>query len=303
MLSILIPEYNYNCYKLVCKLAGQCEKANVVFEIIVLDDKSTLCKEENILIECITGCRLVESDYRLGAAKARNRLVSMAQYQHLLMLDCDAEIRDDLYIQRYLDIMKQHPVIVGGVCYTSRIPSAGFRLRWIYGRKRECRSAEMRNRKPYKSFLSFNLMIDRDIMLSHPYDEYFTDYGHEDSVMGLALSQAGISVFHTENPLIHNGLDPDPDYLAKSRKAVEKYVTNPAFQSEERIAQIKLFRVFRRIQKYGLDRLLAFGFRHFRGIMERNLCSLSPSLTIFDLYRLSYLCHYYLQVSKPATLK
>ena len=47
MLSILIPEHNYDCTKLVNDLAMQCNKAGIIYEIIVLDDASTLYKSEN----------------------------------------------------------------------------------------------------------------------------------------------------------------------------------------------------------------------------------------------------------------
>ena len=137
--------------------------------------------------------------------------------------------------------------------------------------------------------------MDKDMIAKHPYDEHFEDYGHEDSVMGFTLKQAGIKVLHIDNPLIHNGLDSNEIFLSKSLKAVEKYVTNPAFQTKELTNQIKIFRVFRKIKSLGLHRLLAFKFRIAGGLMKRNLCSEHPSLFIYDFYRLSYLCDFSLK--------
>lgn len=293
MLSILIPEYNYDCTKLVHDLAEQCNKANIAYEIIVLDDASTLCNIENRKISDISGCQFLESDVNIGSAKIRNNLAKMAKYPHLLMIDCDAEVRNEKYIQRYLEVIDQCPVIIGGVCYSQAVPPPDRYLRWFYGKNRECPPAIKRNKDPYKSLLSFNLMMDKDMIANHPYNEHFEDYGHEDSVMGFTLKQAGIRVLHIDNPLIHKGLDLNEIFLAKSLKAVEKYMTNPAFQTEELTDQIKIFRVFRKLKSAGLHKLLAFKFRIAGKLMERNLCGRHPSLFLYDFYRLSYLCEFY----------
>ena len=55
MISILIPTYNYNVFSLVENLQKQCEIANEVYEIVVLDDASTDKKslEENSKINLL----------------------------------------------------------------------------------------------------------------------------------------------------------------------------------------------------------------------------------------------------------
>jgi len=291
MLSILIPEYNYDCTKLVKGLAGQCCDAGIVFEIIVMDDASTLYKAENRCIVEIPGCLFIESEHNLGLAKTRNRLAAKSQYQYLLMIDCDAEIKDQTYIRNYLKYIGQAQVVAGGISYSIEKPDSDRSLRWYYGRKRESLPAKVLNQNPYKSSLSFNLMMTREVNLQCPYDESFKDYGHEDSVLGYTLKQKSISVLHIDNPLIHKCLDTNEVFLSKSLKAVEKYVTNPAFKSDGLIEQIKIFRVFRKIQAIGLCKLFALKFRIARKFMEHNLFGKHPSLFIFDIYRLGYLCN------------
>lgn len=295
MLSILIPEFNYDCTKLVKDLALQCSNAGIKFEIIVMDDASRQFKSENRSILAIPECRFVESEQNNGLAKTRNKLAAIASYKYLLMLDCDAEISGKTYIKRYLDSIGQAQVVAGGIGYSLNKPDPDRCLRWFYGRKRESLPAKIRNQNPCKSALSFNLMMEKEILEKFPYDEHFEDYGHEDSVMGFTLKQAGIKVLHIDNPLIHKGLDLNEIFLAKSLKAVEKYMTNSAFQTEELTNQIKIFRVFRKIRSLGLHRLLAFKFRVAGGLMKRNLCSGNPSLFIYDFYRLSYLCDFSLK--------
>jgi len=298
MLSILIPEYNYNCTKLVSDLAAQCKRTNVTYEIIVLDDASTEDNAVNRSISEISGCIFVESEQNNGLAKTRNRLVKMAKYQYLLMIDCDAEVNDDAFIHQYLETIGQAQVVAGGIGYSLNKPESNRCLRWFYGKKRESLPAKLRNQNPYKSSLSFNLMVEKDVLLKYPYDESFTDYGHEDSVMGFTLKKAGISILHIDNTLIHNGLDLNEAFLAKSLKAVEKQVTNPAFQTDEMTDQIRIFKIYRKIKNLGLRRLLALKFKYGKSLMMRNLCSRHPSLLLFDFYRLSYLCLFSLDYQK-----
>ena len=58
MLSILIPERNYDCRQLVNDLVEQCTAAAVKYEIIVMDDNSSLFVENrqiNQLPCCVGG--------------------------------------------------------------------------------------------------------------------------------------------------------------------------------------------------------------------------------------------------------
>jgi len=270
----------------------QCNKAGFVYEILVLDDASTLFKAENRNIENCHNCRFVESEKNEGVPQTRNKLVQMAQYPHFLMIDSDAEIvNNDDFINRYIAAMNQAQVVVGSMCYAQQKPSPDRCLRWYYGKKRENRPASVRNRNPYQSLITFNLLMEKDIVLKFPFEDQ-EGYGHDDTIMGCLLKQNNIRVLHIDNPLIHNGLDFSKNFLTKSLCAVSKYFTYPTFQSEEMLEQIKIFRVFRKVQSLGLCRLLAFKFRVAKKLMEFNLFSRHPSLFIFDLYRLSYLCYF-----------
>lgn len=293
MLSVLIPEHNYNCTKLVNDLAAQCTQAGIVFEILVLDDASTLYKTENRMISDIPGCQFIESEQNLGSARCRNRLAEMAQYPHLLMIDSDAEVGDDFFIARYIEAMNNAQVIVGSMCYSEQKPPKDRCLRWYYGKKRENRPAFVRNKAPYQSLISFNFMADKNVMLKHPFEEQFeSNYGHDDSMFGFTLKQSSIKIRHIDNLLVHNGLDSNEIFLSKSLKAAEKYFTYPIFQSKEMLKLIKIFRVFSYVQKWGLCPLLALKFRLGKKLMERNLYGKHPLLFVFDLYRLGYMCDY-----------
>lgn len=298
MLSILIPEYNYNCTKLVNDLYTQCKHAGFPFEILVMDDSSTLHKEENRTLSELPGCKFIEVGqvgHNLGCTKTKNSLANLAQYPYLLIIDCDMGVVDSRYIQRYAEAMGKAPIVIGGFRYGEEKVDADRLLRWHYGRNRESLPAAIRNQNPWKATNTSNAMIEKSIFDKIHFDEQFKDYGHEDTLWGITLKQNGIRVLHIDNQLYHNGLDNNKIFLAKSLKAVEKYVTVPQIRTQEAVQQIRIFKAYTSVKKLGLDRLLAFKFKYAGRCMERNLCGKRPSLFIYDIYRLSYLCAYCLK--------
>ncbi len=290
MISILIPERNYDCRQLVKDLVAQCTAAPVKYEIIVMDDNSSLFLDENREINRFPGCILVEQNQHLGAAKARNRLAGMAKYPFLLMLDCDAVVSDASYIQRYLDHIGKADVIVGGLAYSETAPDKDHMLRWWYGRHRECIPAAIRNKNPYQSLLSFQFMIRRDILLKYPFEETVKDYGHEDTILGHELSKHGISILYIDNPLIHVGLDTNAVFFQKSLMAARKYLNNPVFRDKQLADRVRLFRIYAKIRQYKLNFLVRILFILLRPHMKKNLMGGRPYLFVFDFYRLGYLC-------------
>lgn len=290
MISILIPERNYDCRKLVAELAEQCTAAAVKYEIIVMDDCSCLYLDENREINHIPGCILVEQNQHLGAARARNLLAGMAKYPFLLMLDCDAEVPNNSFIQTYLDHIGKADVVIGGLAYSETAPDKEFRLRWWYGKHRECIPAAKRNEDPYHSLLSFQFLIRKEVMLKYPFEETVKDYGHEDTILGHELSKHGVSILYIDNPLIHVGLDTNAVFLQKSLMAAGKFLSNPVFRDKQLADRVRLFRVYARVRRFGLNYLISFFFLLFRPLMKMNLLSGRSYLWVFDAYRLGYMC-------------
>jgi glycosyltransferase involved in cell wall biosynthesis len=290
MLSILIPEYNCDCIRLVRDLADQCIQEKIDYEILVLDDASTNFPMANHQLSSIPGCILSKNEVNMGLACSRNRLVRMARFEWLLILDSDLQVFDSLFIKRYLDVLGKETVISGGVVCSKEKPEAARMLRWKYSRKRESLSAEVHNRNPWKSFFSSNILMQKSVSERIPYNEQFQDYGHEDTIMGYQLKTFGIKVLYIENPLLHLGIDRSDRYLAKSLMAVEKYLDASVFKSEELVLEVKIFRVYRIVNKMHLDGLVALKFRILKKMLYKNLMGGHPSLFLFDFYRLGHLC-------------
>jgi len=290
MLSILIPEYNCDCTRLVRDLADQCLQEKIDYEILVLDDASTNFPMANHQLSSIPGCILSKNEVNMGLACCRNRLAKMARYPWLLILDSDLQVLDNLFIRRYLDVLGKATVLAGGIVSSPEKPDADRMLRWKYSRKRECISAEIRNQNPWKSFFSSNILIEKSVNELIPYDEQFKDYGHEDTILGYRMKKQGFTILNIDNPLLHLGIDLSERFLAKSLMAVEKYLNMPVFQSDDLIKEVRIFRVYRMVEKLRMGGLIAWKFSILEKMLHKNLVGRYPVLLWFDFYRLGYLC-------------
>jgi glycosyltransferase involved in cell wall biosynthesis len=290
MLSILLPEYNYDCTQLVGQLAQQCVQESISFEIIVMDDASKKFKNENRAINALPGCRFVEENENKGIAITRNKLAEMANYPWLLLLDCDLEVLDSLFIRRYLDHLDEAQVLIGSIVYQTERPPIEQRLRWEYGRKRESLPFAIRSQQPWKSMSTPNILMHKTVHERVPFDETVIGYGHEDSCWSYQLRKQGITIKHIDNPLMHKGLDYNDAFLQKSLEATSKYTTPPFNQENALIQQIRLFKVYENLRKRHLDGLVGWLQNKTQSRIRKNLAGPKPSLLLFDFFRLGYLC-------------
>src|SRR5690554_7137122 len=77
MLSILIPTYHYNAYPLVKELVKQAVEANLIFELICLDDGSlSKLNLENKKINTLTNCKFIEASKNMGRSASRQFLAT-----------------------------------------------------------------------------------------------------------------------------------------------------------------------------------------------------------------------------------
>lgn len=291
MLSILIPAYNYNITKLVRELHRQATESMADFEIIVMEDGSTLHLDENAQVADLPGCRYVRLERNVGRSAIRNRLADEACYGHLLFLDCDAEVDNPYFIQKYLAFCHEECVVVGGTAYDEHECNPAYSLRLKYGREREARPANERSQMRYQVLATFNFMISKSIFNQIRFDESIRGYGYEDTVLSHGVAELGYKLIHIDNPLIHTGLDENEVFLQKAETGVRNlyalYRTGryPYLQHESR-----LLHTFVRLQRWGAHRLCGWLYPCLRPAMRRNLLSPTPSLRVFDLYKLLYLC-------------
>lgn len=290
MLSILIPTYNYNVYNLVELLYNQALEANVIFEIICLDDASDKFLLENQKINQFQNSYYSVLEKNIGRSAIRNLLAKKANYENLLFLDADTIPVHKNFIGNYISqINNSEKVVYGGILYESKKPKKEQLLRWIYGNKREALGALQRNRNPYISFLTLNFLITKSIFSKVKFNESIPNLRHEDTLFSFELMQNKIEVIHIENPVYHLGIEDSQTFLRKSEEAViglKNLVDSHLISSD----YVKLSHYFQIIKKYYLRYLVVFGFKIFKPLFIKQLMSKKPSLFLFDIYRLGYYC-------------
>jgi glycosyltransferase involved in cell wall biosynthesis len=290
MLSILIPEYNYNVYPLVLELHKQCLDCEIEFEIIVIDDYSNELLPENEKINTLSNCSFEVLSKNLGRSVIRNLLAQKAKFEYLLFLDADTFPTNNKFIFNYLNQINANEIVVfGGIQYQKESPEKESLLRWIYGNKRESLSAKKRNKKPHTSALVSNLLIQRDIIMEFPFDSEITNYGYEDLCFLSVLKNNDIKVSHIENPTFHLNLETSIIFLEKTKIALDNlaFITNSRkFNSIES----KINSAYINLRKLKLVPITALIFKKTESIITSNLLSKKPSLFLFDIYKLGYYC-------------
>lgn len=292
MLSILIPTYNYNVLPLVKELHRQATDTPIAFEIIVLDDASpddTTIKE-NQKINLISNCSYNILEKNIGRSAIRNLLAKKAYYDWLLFLDADIMPVNGNLISQYLSHLNEgEKVIYGGIRYQGQKPSQNELLRWIYGNDREALPAEKRQQDSYLSLLTLNFAIKKSIFNKVSFNETIPNLRHEDTLFSHDLKSAGIKIEHIDNPVYHLGLESSDIFMRKSEEAVIglKYLLDNRLLSNN---YIKLSSLYASISRFGMTAFVGFLFKTFQKPLKENLLSDNPSLLIFDLYRLGYLC-------------
>lgn len=290
MLSILIPIFNYNSYPLVNELSKYCLESKIHFEILCQDDASNEFLDENQIINTLENCNFSSNNSNLGRGKNRNKLADKAQHEWLLFMDCDTFPTQNNFIGNYIcQINKEEKVVFGGIEYQKEKPADDQLLRWIYGNARESLSVKKRNTNPNGNALTSNILIKKNVFLSNKFDESITKYGYEDLVFLSDLKKKGFIVKHIDNPIYHLGLEISQQFLDKTKIAIENLKILTATTSLDS-SESKLLKVSILLKRLYLVNFVAYLFKKNERKMEQNLLSQSPSLMLFDLYKLGYFC-------------
>ncbi|QJX48229.1 glycosyltransferase [Hymenobacter taeanensis] len=288
-LSVLIPVFNRDVTPLVRALLEQAPTWGGRVEIRCLDDGSQEdIRGLNRPLAALPAVCYQELPHNIGRAAIRNVLAAQAQGEWLLLLDNDSLLPDAHFLARYAAARRQAAVVVGGTAYEATPPTRPeLLLRWLYGRQREARSAAVRQRAPHGQLTLNNLLIEAHVFRQLGLDESLTRYGHEDTKFGWLLRQAGISVLHLDNPVLHDGLEPAAVFLQKTQDAVRNLVQ--LYRTEGLGTDTKLLNAALRLQRWGLDEAVCAAFRLREQQVRRNLLSVRPSLRQLDALKLYWL--------------
>ena len=298
MISVLIPVFNVNVYSLVQELSRQLVRLPIEGEILVYDDGSSeQYLFENAGITSVEKVFYKKLDKNLGRVAVRKLLAGDARFQWLLFIDSDSLILNEEYLSNYLRAIDhwKYDVYTGGRVYQPEEPlDCSKRLHWLYGTKKE-------SVKGAKNTLhANNFCIRKKDFLALNFPPRLNSYGHEDTWMEIALRTKQKQICFIQNPVLHTGLEDSKVFLKKTKSALQNLLLLPVLFDEKTVEEkVKLYRLFRHIDKPGLRTIVTGLLRSRIGLIEQNLNSCNPSLFNFDCYRLYHL----LKLSQPSSTK
>ncbi|MDO4496245.1 MAG: glycosyltransferase family 2 protein [Bacteroidales bacterium] len=278
-LSILIPTYNYTCFKLVSDLQIQAENLGVDYEIIVAEDgsRSSVDIIANHKIVELSHCKHLILTNNVGRAAIRNRLAQESSGQYLLFIDADAKVIRSDFLQKYLEAAEHHPVVCGGMICPESCLDPNRQLRWLYEKEHESKVG-INSRQ----FRSFSFLINIDVAHKVCFDERFKLYGYEDVKYGKDLLDAGYQIHLIDNPLQINYFETNKVYLQKTEEALRN-----AWQFHTELAEtVEIVRVAKKLRVFKPIILLIFGIA--KKSVKKNLLSSKPNLSLFGFYKLAF---------------
>ena len=292
LISVCIPVHNYNVVPLAQSIADEIEGSDIDAELICVDDGSSdEWLERNKTLKDIGTYEVIGEN--IGRAQARNRFLKYAKGDYLLFLDDDSIIKKG-FLGRYAEVAKEgkYDVAVGGRIYDTRFDDREHHLRYLYGTRIECRNAEERSHEPYRSFMTNNFMVKRNVLEAMPFDERVKNYGHEDTLFGYNLKNAGVSICHIENPVTNGDVEDNEVFLEKSVVAVGTLsdIYDYMNGNEDFCETVRLLRVYKKMRRMGIEPVVLAAFRMSRKCLEhRFICGRCFSLRHFSFYKLGIL--------------
>lgn len=291
MLSILIPTYNYNVFPLAENLVNRASNSDIAFELICIDDGSNSeINKLNEKINSLNNCKFIEQKTNSGRTASRHTLAKQAEYDWLLFLDADVMPKNDAFLTQYVSLISEsYEAIFGGIAYNKKSYNPENVLRYTFGSKREVIDAKKRNDNPYRVTCSANFMIKKDVFLNINANLLQNAYGL-DYVFGTELQSQQISILHINNEVYHLGVDNNVEFLNKTKRALQTlYTLNENDQINN--SKISLLKAYFKLKSLGIASLFGRMLDKINNPIEKHLkTSKSPSLFVFDLYRLGYFC-------------
>ena len=283
------------------------------FEIIFADDGSAdaTARQRNAIIAQLPYCQYIERPKNVGRSSIRNFLAHTAHYSHLIFLDGDVAIKRGNFVQTYLAHRNDADVIIGTLHF-SRMQVACDTAEDIIGHTKRAKEetkkttepmlyddnlkyryeqqflakhpVKKRMQQPYASFRTTNFMVRRDLLLAYPFDETFHEYGYEDTLFGKQLKEHGATLIHLDNAATIADYEDNATFVAKTEESLRTL----AAHAHQLQGYSTLLQTVNKLKRLHLQPLIAFVFELFKGLLHKNLCSNSPSVFLFNVYKLGY---------------
>lgn len=288
MISVCIPVYNYCVVPLATALRAQADGIDTEVELVCIDDGSSPeWRERNRPLADVARC--VQLDQNIGRARIRNLFLQHARGDYLLFLDNDSVVGAG-FLSRYAATLQAGPsVVVGGRVVDRRSDSPERHLRYLYGSEVESRSADQRRKEPYRSFMTNNFVVSREVLERIRFDERLSLYGHEDTLFGYRLQQEQVPILHIDNPVVNGDVETNDEFLRKTDEAVQNLVLLQEYMAGDAgfEASVRLLAAWRRVQRRGAEGAVYAAFRLLRRpLLSHFMAGNAISIRQFSFYKL-----------------
>ena len=228
--SILVPTFEDDAAALISGLSEQTGLESV--ELIICDDGSTDSALTERLQAAIAAfpasATLITCHINQGRSAARNRLLTEARGDWILLVDADMHPDHSSFIRTYRDAIDaldpgQAAAICGGFSLKSASMTAATKLHAAQSTSSECLTAHERNQAPGLYIFTSNILVHRVIFETIPFDDSFTGWGWEDVDWGIRIA-AAFPVIHIDNTATHLGLDNDDALLSKYKRGADNFL-------------------------------------------------------------------------------
>lgn len=219
-LSVVTPFHRYDPSPMLARMA----QAPADVEFVLIDDGSGCAA---LLANVVAAAdklgapaRIVVWQHNRGRAAGRNRLIAEATGEYVLFLDADMIPDAPDFLPRWLALIDNFApqAAFGGLSlqHTEATPETA--LHYAMFSASDCRPAHERAASPAQLTASANLLVRRDFLATHPFDDTFTGWGFEDTDWALSAARRA-DILHIDNPATHAGLDDVETLMRKSAEA------------------------------------------------------------------------------------
>lgn len=296
VISICIPIYNQDVRLLTTELIKVIDQTSRAINIILIDDGSD--KEFTQLNKEIVSDKIkyIGLEENIGRASIRNQFLNYSKEEWLLFLDGDTILdskKNFNFLQAYLNAIAENPnakIIVGGRYYSKSKPSSSQRLRWKYGTYKENRDAAERT-KQNAPLMGNNFLIERALLEKYPFDGNIKKYGHEDTLLGITLQNAGYTIFHIDNPVESGNIETNKEFMEKTENAIDNLleIEKNIGNKNALLSQVRLLAYRDHLKKNKKDKWIVGAFRFLGNPSKKILISGFANLQLFNFYKIGYL--------------
>lgn len=268
-LSILIPNRNYDCLKLVSTLQKQSEHfpGGLEYDITVVDDGS----DGSNLYDPYTQLKGIQIEKCLKArnrSAMRNRLATFGRYEWMLMVNSNVQVRDQSFLEHLLYDITEPDTILCALCKADADTS---NLRCLD--ERETRVGRFRNTC---------YLTHRKVWKEVQYDEGIENYGMEDVLLGAELKGKGYKIKYVDATVWYDASTSNEQYVQQVEESMRTLrKLEPRLREEVRLL------VFIKRHWY-LCQIWRLAFRLLKTSMRTNLTGQHPNVRLLPLYKLGY---------------